>query len=60
MSLADASKSIEEKPKTPDDLLAEALKGKSEDFKHRVIDFAGKSGLSKDDRYSSYWLLRGN
>ena len=30
-------------------MLAEALKGKSEDFKQRVMDFAGKSGLSKDD-----------
>jgi hypothetical protein len=35
--------------KTPDDLLAEALKGKSEDFKRRVLDFASRSGLSQDD-----------
>jgi hypothetical protein len=34
---------------TPDDLLAEALKGKSEDFKRRVLDFAFRSGLSQDD-----------
>jgi hypothetical protein len=34
---------------TPDDLLAEALKGKSEDFKRRVLDFASRSGLSHDD-----------
>ncbi|NJN11739.1 MAG: hypothetical protein HC836_39805 [Richelia sp. RM2_1_2] len=49
MSAVDTSESTPEKPKTPSDLLAEALKGKSEDFKHRVMDFAGKSGLSKDD-----------
>ena len=36
-------------PQTPDDLLAEALKGKSEDFKRRVLDFASRSGLSQDD-----------
>jgi hypothetical protein len=36
-------------PKTPENLLAEALKGKSEEFKHRVMDFALKSGLSQDD-----------
>ncbi|BAZ40237.1 hypothetical protein NIES4101_61980 [Calothrix sp. NIES-4101] len=34
---------------TPDDLLAEALKGKSDDFKRRVLDFASRSGLSRDD-----------
>jgi hypothetical protein len=34
---------------TPQDLLAEALKGKSEDFKRRVLDFAFRSGLSQDD-----------
>jgi hypothetical protein len=34
---------------TPDDLLAEALKGKSDDFKRRVLDFASRSGLSHDD-----------
>ena len=45
----DASKSNQEKPKTPDELLAEALKGKSEEFKQRVVDFAFRSGLSKDD-----------
>ncbi|BAY84468.1 hypothetical protein NIES267_39640 [Calothrix parasitica NIES-267] len=45
----DASKSNQEKPRTPDELLAEALKGKSEDFKQRVVDFAFRSGLSKDD-----------
>ena len=45
----DASKSKEQTPKTPDELLAEALKGKSEDFKQRVVDFAFRSGLSKDD-----------
>ncbi|NJL81269.1 MAG: hypothetical protein HC917_25295 [Richelia sp. SM2_1_7] len=49
MSAVDVSRSTPEKPKTPDDLLTEALKGKSEDFKHRVMDFVGKSGLSKDD-----------
>ncbi|BAY86043.1 hypothetical protein NIES267_55490 [Calothrix parasitica NIES-267] len=50
MSTGDASKSTEkEEPKTPDELLAEALKGKSEDFKQRVVDFAFRSGLSKDD-----------
>ncbi|BAY84724.1 hypothetical protein NIES267_42200 [Calothrix parasitica NIES-267] len=51
MNTGDASKSTEEKekPKTPDELLAEALKGKSEDFKQRVVDFAFRSGLSKDD-----------
>ena len=38
-----------QKPQTPDDLLAEALKGKSEDFKRRVLDFASRSGLSQDD-----------
>ena len=37
------------KLKTPDDLLAEALKGKSEDFKRRVLDFTFRSGLSQDD-----------
>ncbi|BAY93660.1 MULTISPECIES: DUF6753 family protein [unclassified Tolypothrix] len=36
-------------PQTPDDLLAEALKGKSEDFKRRVLDFTLRSGLSQDD-----------
>ncbi|NJL63857.1 MAG: hypothetical protein HC903_21025 [Methylacidiphilales bacterium] len=36
-------------PPTPSDLLAEALKGRSEDFKRRVIDFALRSGLSQDD-----------
>lgn len=36
-------------PKSPDDLLAEALKGKSEDFKRRVLDFVDRSGLSQDD-----------
>ena len=35
--------------KTPDDLLAEALKGKSENFKRRVLDFAMSCGLSQDD-----------
>ncbi len=49
MSVVDASKSIEEKPKTPDDLLAEALKGKSESFKTRVLHFAHSCGLSQDD-----------
>jgi hypothetical protein len=34
---------------TPDDLLAEALKGKSDHFKRRVLDFASRSGLSHDD-----------
>ncbi len=34
---------------TPDDLLAEALKGKSEDFKCRVLNFVSRSGLSQDD-----------
>ena len=32
MSTDDVSESKEEKPKTPDELLAEALKGKSEEF----------------------------
>jgi hypothetical protein len=45
MTINDAVKT----PPTPDDLLAEALKGKSEDFKRRVIDFALRSGLSQDD-----------
>ncbi len=36
-------------PQTPDDLLAEALRGKSEDFKRRVLDFVSRSGLSQDD-----------
>jgi hypothetical protein len=36
-------------PQTPDDLLAEALKGKSENFQRRVLDFAFRSGLSQDD-----------
>ena len=49
MSTDDVSESKEEKPKTPDELLAEALKGKSEEFKQRVVDFAFRSGLSKDD-----------
>ena len=49
MSVVDASKSIEKKPKTPDDLLAEALKGKSESFKTRVLHFAHSCGLSQDD-----------
>ena len=51
MSTGDASKSTEEKekPKTPDELLAEALNGKSEEFKQRVVDFAFRSGLSQDD-----------
>ncbi|MEL6462472.1 MAG: DUF6753 family protein [Cyanobacteria bacterium J06641_2] len=49
MSTDDASKSKEQTPKTPDELLAEALKGKSEEFKQRVVDFAFRSGLSKDD-----------
>jgi hypothetical protein len=38
-----------DKPQTPDDLLAEALKGKSENFKRRVLDFTIRSGLSQDD-----------
>ncbi|RUT01624.1 hypothetical protein DSM106972_067210 [Dulcicalothrix desertica PCC 7102] len=38
-----------EKNQTPEDLLAEALKGKTERFKRRVLDFASKSGLSQDD-----------
>jgi hypothetical protein len=37
------------KPQTPDDLLAEALRGKSDDFKRRVLDFVSKTGLSQDD-----------
>ncbi|MBV6625130.1 MAG: hypothetical protein KI793_19755 [Rivularia sp. (in: Bacteria)] len=49
MSTSDDSKSKEQTPKTPDELLAEALKGKSEEFKQRVVDFAFRSGLSKDD-----------
>ena len=51
MNVADTdnSKSTEEKPKTPDDLLTEALKGKSEDFKKRVLHFARSCGLSQDD-----------
>ena len=49
MSADDGSKNIEEKPKTPDDLLAQALKGKSEDFKKRVLHFARSCGLSQDD-----------
>jgi hypothetical protein len=38
-----------QKNQTPEDLLAEALKGKTEKFKRRVLDFASKSGLSHDD-----------
>jgi hypothetical protein len=34
---------------TVDKLLAEALQGKSEAFKRRVVDFALSSGLSQDD-----------
>ncbi|MEO1433791.1 MAG: DUF6753 family protein [Cyanobacteria bacterium J06633_8] len=49
MSTDDASKSKEQTPRTPDELLAEALKGRSEEFKQRVVDFAFRSGLSKDD-----------
>ncbi|MGB3651591.1 MAG: DUF6753 family protein [Rivularia sp. (in: cyanobacteria)] len=45
----DTSKNNEEKPKTPNDLLAEALKGKSESFKTRVLHFANSCGLSQDD-----------
>ena len=36
-------------PLTPDKLLAEALEGKSEAFKRRVMDFALSCGLSQDD-----------
>lgn len=36
-------------PQTPQNLLAEALKGKSEEFKRRVLDFAMSCGLSPDD-----------
>jgi hypothetical protein len=42
-------KSAEETNQAPEDLLAEALKGKTERFKRRVLDFISKSGLSQDD-----------
>ncbi|BAY99977.1 hypothetical protein NIES37_39600 [Tolypothrix tenuis PCC 7101] len=36
-------------PQTPQNLLAEVLKGKSEEFQRRVLDFAMSCGLSPDD-----------
>lgn len=33
----------------PEDLLTEAMDGKSDEFKRRVMDFVGKSGLEPDD-----------
>ncbi len=47
---ASQSKSApKDKPLACDKLLAEALSGKSEEFKRRVLDFALSSGLSQDD-----------
>ncbi|MEM7581646.1 MAG: DUF6753 family protein [Mastigocoleus sp.] len=43
------SNSNVETSQNPDELLTEALKGKSENFKNKVLNFAFSSGLSQDD-----------
>ena len=51
LNQADISDSSEKKTSKTEssELLTEALKGKSEEFKKRVLDFAMSYGLSQDD-----------
>ncbi|MEM7714295.1 MAG: DUF6753 family protein [Cyanobacteria bacterium P01_A01_bin.68] len=45
----DIEKEKEKELVNPNNLILEALKGKSENFKQKVLDFAFKTGLAEDD-----------